>query len=173
MRNQSDREPLAVWSALLVSAATVLLLLPFSEIAGFSGRNAGLLEFVLGGIGIIFGIVLGHRARGRIARASGKLTGNRVAAAGLVLGYVVLGLVLLVPFAIPFMMHPCSPRQTGCSQNVHHLIIGAKLYAADHHECFPPDLQSLRKYLGDEDNPKTFVCPESKHKPGPMEKVDE
>ena len=58
------------------------------------------------GIGSILGITFGHRARAEIKKSNGKLTGDGLALAGLIIGYltliVTIGIILAV--AIPKMM---------------------------------------------------------------------
>ena len=50
-------------------------------------------------IGSLVAVVCGHMARGEIRRAQGNLEGDGMAVAGLVLGYIVIGLSLLAVLA--------------------------------------------------------------------------
>ncbi len=47
-------------------------------------------------IGPIFGVIFGHMALGEIKRSGGAVEGQGLAIAGLVTGYIVLGITLLV-----------------------------------------------------------------------------
>ncbi len=80
---------------------------------------AGILGFVqiLPVIGPIAAIVTGHMAKSEIKKSGGMVTGNGMATAGLILGYVMLALgicltcifvlaftgAITLPFAIPFL----------------------------------------------------------------------
>lgn len=50
-------------------------------------------------IGSLVAVVCGHMARGEIRRSQGALEGDGMAVAGLVLGYIVIGLSLLAVLA--------------------------------------------------------------------------
>jgi len=50
-------------------------------------------------LGSLVAVVCGHMARGEIRRAQGNLEGDGMAVAGLVLGYIVIGLSLLAVLA--------------------------------------------------------------------------
>ena len=51
-------------------------------------------------LGSLVAVVCGHLARGEIRRAQGTLEGDGMAVAGLVLGYLVIGLTVLALAAI-------------------------------------------------------------------------
>ena len=51
-------------------------------------------------LGSLVAVVCGHMARGEIRRAQGGLEGDGMAVAGLVLGYIVIGLSLLAVLAV-------------------------------------------------------------------------
>ena len=51
-------------------------------------------------LGSLVAVVCGHMARGEIRRAQGGLEGDGMAVAGLVLGYIVIGLSLLAVLAL-------------------------------------------------------------------------
>lgn len=66
-----------------------------------------LLGYIGGfGIGPILGIIFGHLAIREIDRSNGMLQGRGMAQAGLILGYIALGLALLmlVGFALIFIV---------------------------------------------------------------------
>lgn len=50
-------------------------------------------------LGSLVAVVCGHMARGEIRRSQGALEGDGMAVAGLVLGYIVIGLSLLAVLA--------------------------------------------------------------------------
>ena len=64
-----------------------------SLVAGILGWT--LLPF----LGSLVAVVCGHMARGEIRRAQGALEGDGMAVAGLVLGYLVIGLSVLAVLA--------------------------------------------------------------------------
>jgi uncharacterized membrane protein (UPF0136 family) len=76
-------------------------------------------------------IVCGHKARGRISRSSGTLTGEGIALAGLITGYVGIALALLMfplllAIAIPnFVKARESAMKNACITNLQQ-IEGAK-----------------------------------------------
>jgi len=47
------------------------------------------------GVGSILGIIFGHIARSDIKKSNGRLTGDSLALAGLIIGYATLGLVAI------------------------------------------------------------------------------
>jgi hypothetical protein len=51
-------------------------------------------------LGSLVAVVCGHMARGEIRRAQGALEGDGMAVAGLVLGYLVIGLSVLAVLAV-------------------------------------------------------------------------
>jgi hypothetical protein len=61
-----------------------------SLIAGIAGLS------IFPTLGSIVAVVTGHMARGEIRRSNGMVTGDGLALAGLIVGYVGLGLTLLV-----------------------------------------------------------------------------
>ncbi len=56
--------------------------------------------FVLPGIGAIAAVILGHMGKSEIKKSAGMLKGNGMATAGLILGYVQIGLTVLSLCAI-------------------------------------------------------------------------
>lgn len=59
---------------------------------------------VLPGIGAIAAIILGHLGKSEIKKSAGMLKGNGMATAGLILGYVQIGLIVLSLCAIIFLL---------------------------------------------------------------------
>jgi len=65
------------------------------------GCFCGFLEIVALPLGIV-AVVLGFRARSRIAQSQGTLGGSGKALAGLITGFVAIGLALIVGVAVVF-----------------------------------------------------------------------
>jgi len=65
------------------------------------GCFCGFLEIVALPLGIV-AVVLGFRARGRITQSQGTLVGGGKALAGLITGFVAIGLALIVGVAVVF-----------------------------------------------------------------------
>ena len=65
------------------------------------GCFCGFLEIVALPLGIV-AVVLGFRARGRIAQSQGTLGGSGKALAGLITGFVAIGLALIVGVIVIF-----------------------------------------------------------------------
>lgn len=55
-------------------------------------------------LGAVAAIITGHLAKKEIAESRGRLTGNSMATAGLILGYISLGFVFLAALAIILLM---------------------------------------------------------------------
>jgi competence protein ComGC len=132
--------PLAIWSLVLGILSLTLCSL-------FAGIPA---------------VICGHMASGRIKRSGGLLTGQGLALAGLITGYVSVGLALLV---VPMLMAIAIPnfvkaRQTAQKQMcINHLreLDGAIQRFALENKKQPTDpvtLNDLTPYLKD-----TVVCP--------------
>lgn len=126
----------------------------------------GLVSFFC--IGILFAIpavICGHVALGRINRSAGTLGGYGLALAGLIIGYVSLGLtILMVPLAIPnFIKARETARRNTCINNLR-LIDGAKQqWALDNNKTAndTPTAQDLDKYFnGPNPGFDALHCPE-------------
>lgn len=59
---------------------------------------------ILPGIGAIAAVILGHMGKSEIKKSAGMLKGNGMATAGLILGYVQIGLTVLSLCAIIFLL---------------------------------------------------------------------
>ena len=108
-------------------------------------------------------IICGHLARGSIRKSAGRLTGDGMAVAGLVLGYCCVGFFLLmVPIlagiALPvFSQVQLKGKESMSLSNAQLIGVGCKLYAVDHNGAFPKKLDELvPDYLPNRDS---FVCP--------------
>jgi Domain of unknown function (DUF4190) len=56
--------------------------------------------FWVAGLGSIGAVVLGHMAKRQIAASNGRQTGNGLATAGLVIGYIGIGILLIYVIAL-------------------------------------------------------------------------
>ena len=121
-------------------------------------------SLVLGILGILFllvclsplfaipAVICGHMAYARIKRSSGVLAGQGLALAGLITGYVSIGLsLLLIPLlaaiAIPNFVKARSTAQAhGCINNLRQIDAAANQFALEHSKTngeaihFPDDL---------------------------------
>ena len=59
-----------------------------------------ILLFWFYGIGSILGIIFGHIARAEIKKSNGTLTGDGLALAGMIIGYIGIGLLVMFIFVI-------------------------------------------------------------------------
>lgn len=119
----------------------------------------GILSVVLCWIGMLAAIpavVCGHVAHSRIRNSGGTLNGAGMALAGLILGYVAIGLaVLLIPMmtaiAIPsFMKSRADSRRSACVNNLR-LIDHAKQQLATQNttmtDSYVPSMSELQPYF--------------------------
>ncbi len=97
----------------------------------------------LGPLGAIPAIICGHIAKSRIKNSAGTLKGDGLALAGLILGYISIGLmVILLPLyaaiAIPaFVQARAKTQENACINNLRQ-ISGAKDQYALEHDRKPP-----------------------------------
>ncbi len=107
-------------------------------------------------------IICGHMANGRIKRSGGLLTGQGLALAGLITGYISLAFVvvlvpLLAAIAIPnFVKARDTAQKNACVNNLRHLEAAIQQYALENHKqaTDPVSLNDLKPYLRD-----ALVCP--------------
>jgi hypothetical protein len=131
---QPKTSALAIWSLVLGILGFVLLLV------------------CLGPLFAIPGVICGHMAYSRIKRSSGALAGQGMALAGLITGYVSIGLSLfLVPMmmaiAIPnFVKARATSQANACINNLRQIDAAANEFALEHGKTngeainFPDDL---------------------------------
>lgn len=119
----------------------------------------GILSFVcLGPVLGIPAIIAGHMARSQIAKSGGRLTGEGIALAGLILGYVNLAfLPLMAAIAIPsFVNARAKSQQAACMNNLRQISAASDQYALDHGKA-PASIGDLTPtYIT-----KTPTCPKS------------
>jgi hypothetical protein len=131
---QPKTSALAIWSLVLGILGSVLLLV------------------CLGPLFAIPGVICGHLAYSRIKRSGGTLAGQGMALAGLITGYVSIGVsVLLIPMlmaiAIPnFVRARATSQANACINNLRQIDAAANEFALEHGKTngeainFPDDL---------------------------------
>ncbi len=116
-------------------------------------------------LGAIVAVICGHVARGEIRRASGAMTGDGLAVAGLIIGYInlailplIIAVALLAGLALPVVsMVQLKAKEAQSESNARQIVIACRAYAVDHHDAFPPTLEELvPRYLPDR---RTLTCP--------------
>ncbi len=111
----------------------------------------------------IAAVICGHVALARIKRSGGTLTGEGMAIAGLVIGYVGICSALFVVPMMAAMLLPAlgnareAARQAVCESNLKRIGLACHTYSMDYDEHFPDDLSHLYpQYIGTLD---VFECP--------------
>ncbi|EDY17101.1 hypothetical protein CfE428DRAFT_5446 [Chthoniobacter flavus Ellin428] len=123
--------------------------------AAIASLVIGLLSFLLCPIiGSIAAVICGHIARGDIRKSGGRLSGDGMAIAGLVLGYsgfAFIGLAILAGMALPvFGEVQLKGKEVQSLSNAKQIAIACQAYAVDHQNHFPAKLHELvPKYLPD------------------------
>lgn len=120
------------------------------------------------------GVICGHKARTRIKASNGSVTGDGLAVAGLITGYlgsVFTGIfmtgVLLSMFVPALSSARSEARNAVCMSNIRQIDLALIMYV-DEHGQWPEDLSALGDFVG---QAKVFVCPGSGHTAGSMEDV--
>lgn len=105
-------------------------------------------------------IIFGHLARGQIRRSQGAVTGDGIAVAGLVLGYVttlLIGGFFMAGLMIPTIMGARTRAdRTVCLTQVRAICEACEEYARDHGGEYPASFDLLQPYLRD---PEALRCP--------------
>ena len=107
-------------------------------------------------------VICGHMASGRIKRSGGLLAGRGLALAGLITGYVSIGLgLLLVPMmlaiAVPnFVKARDTARKNACVNNLRQIDSAIRAFALDNNKqpTDPVTFNDLTPYLK-----RTLICP--------------
>ena len=94
-------------------------------------------------LGSIVAVVLGHRSRGEIRRSRGRLKGEGLALAGLILGYV--GIVLVIAaVAIPNLLRArMAANEASALASLRTINACEVRYAAAYPKGYSPDLRAL------------------------------
>ena len=127
----------------------------------------GLMSFVTIGLTGLPAIICGHLASARIKRSGGRLTGQGMAIAGLVtgyLGFLLIFLGVLAGIALPvFNSVQRRGQQVKAMAEARQIVLACKLFAGDHDGALPDTLdQLIPTYLPDK---HLFVCPLDKNDP--------
>jgi hypothetical protein len=121
----------------------------------------GILGLFSCGITALFGLVLGIIALVKIRNSQGRLSGNGLAIAGIIVsGIFLLILPLYAAMMLPALAKAKERAQTiNCVNNVKQLGLAVKMYAADNNDQFPPASKwcdAIQAYV---QSPKPFQCP--------------
>jgi hypothetical protein len=79
----------------------------FSQVNGFAIASVLAAVLWLAGIGAVLALIFGYRARAQINSSAGTQTGSGLAAAGIILGWI--GVMILVAGVILIALHPGKP----------------------------------------------------------------
>jgi len=63
--------------------------------------------------------------------------------------------------------------QAQCANNLKEICLAMRLYAAEHDNQWPRNLQSIAGYKGMCKNPAVFVCPRTGHKPAALSQAEQ
>lgn len=112
-------------------------------------------------LGIFTGIpaiITGHIARSRALKRPLEYGGAGLALAGLILGYLSIPATLVgAGLVLPALAKAkARAQQISCVNNLKHVALGARIYAQNHNDTFPPDYKSMADDLM---KPKVLVCP--------------
>jgi hypothetical protein len=107
----------------------------------------GVLSFFTLGLTSIPAVIMGHMARSRIKKSMGAISGNGLALAGLIIGYLCIVLTfvaILASLAVPaFSSIRQKAEQAKTMIQAKQIVVGIKLYAAEHEGSLPPTLATL------------------------------
>jgi len=100
-------------------------------------------------------VICGHMAHGRIKRANGLLEGEGLALAGLITGYITIGLaVIIIPMmaaiAVPnFVKARDTARKNACINNLRQIDAAKQQWALENNKKSDdtPTAQDLNKYI--------------------------
>ncbi len=141
----ADWEPLS--KLIPPPAKAQAAVLPQSSGMAISSLVCGILGFFTFGLASLPAIITGHLARSRIKKSSGALGGNGIALTGLILGYLCLVLTVIAvcaSLAVPaFSSIRQKAEQAKTMSQAKQIVVGIKLYAAEHEGSLPPTLATL------------------------------
>jgi hypothetical protein len=78
-----------------------------SQVNGLAIASVLLVVLWFAGAGAVLALVFGYRARSQIKNSAGRQTGSGLAAAGIILGWI--GITILVAGIILISLHPRKP----------------------------------------------------------------
>jgi hypothetical protein len=126
----------------------------------------GIISLILCFLGPLFAIpaiICGHVAKSKIKKNSDALTGNGMALAGRITGYVSIFMFLAV-MSLP-ASHPnrAAARRAACKSNLHQMQLGLERYADANSGVYPKDIQELKRFMAGTatatDMNRLFSCP--------------
>ena len=79
----------------------------FSQVNGLAIASVLVAVLWFAGIGAVLALVFGYRARSQIKNSAGRQTGSALAAAGIILGWI--GITIVVAGVILISLHPGKP----------------------------------------------------------------
>jgi hypothetical protein len=135
------------------------------------GREKGLAitSLVLGIVSLMGGVLLtgipaiitGIMARNRVRREPARYGGDGLALTGLILGCVGVALTFLLALPAALLLPALAKakaraQRITCVSNMKMIGLGARMFAADHHEVFPTNFLSMSNELP---SPKILTCP--------------
>jgi len=124
-------------------------------------------------IKVFFGVIIVGGVFGAYLAIKGALClHNRNYKTGL--SYLLVGLpilLLLIVFMIlPIIATARSSGPTPCMRNMRKISKAIYMYSTEHNETFPTSFNQITNFLPDQ---KTFICPHSGQKAGPLALVDQ
>lgn len=128
--------------------------------AAVTSLICGILSFtILPFLAAIPAVICGHIAHSRIKRAAGRLTGNGLATAGLILGYLAIASIpFFAGMAVPIIKAvQVKGKQSASLSQGQKIATACRIYALDNEGAFPKRLEDLiPDYLA---GPESLVCP--------------
>ncbi|MFM1945352.1 MAG: hypothetical protein RI897_4334 [Verrucomicrobiota bacterium] len=92
--------------------------------------------------------------------------GNREPAQTLVAAVGVAPVAILAGMTLPALANAKTKAQSiACVNNMKQICLGARIYATDHEDVFPPDVSSMEAELF---SPRVLFCPEDPMRPDPL-----
>lgn len=122
------------------------------------------LGFITFGLTGIVGVILGIVALSQIGRSSGRVVGNGLAVAGIIVGaFSLLFLVMAAAIMFPvFARAREAAKVSNCTTNLKEIGMGMQMYSNDYDGYLPRSqnwLDAMKPYVK---NPSAYRCPSAK-----------
>ncbi|CAN5803546.1 hypothetical protein BH11VER1_BH11VER1_02820 [soil metagenome] len=128
-------------------APVTLMSSPKNSGLAIASLVCGILSFFTCGLTGLPGIICGHLALSRIRQSAGTVGGKGIAIGGLVtsyFGFLLIGIFVLAGMAFPaFAKIQEKGKQTLSVSNARQIVVACQLYANEHENRFPDDLEVL------------------------------